>query len=69
MFLKWPSPGNLNASIETIEQIRVKATELFIVNGQGDMLLQLSKIVLLYDEKKAREEYVLVGSMRACIFV
>ena len=40
------------------------ATELFIVNGQGDMLLQTLQDCLFIWWQKAREEYVLVGSMR-----
>ena len=68
MWRKLLSPGSLNASFETKEKIRVKATQLFMVKDQEDMKLQLSVSVLLYGDRK-HEKNTTVAHLDSCVGV
>ena len=60
VFLKWPNPGSLNASIETKEQISMKAKELLIVKDQEDMSCKSPLLSFYKTIESARRMLILI---------
>ena len=60
VFLKWPNPGSLNASIETKEQINMKARQLLMVKDQENMSCNSPLVSFYKTIESARRMLILI---------
>ena len=60
VFLKWPNPGSLNASIETKEQINMKARQLLMVKDQENMSCNSPLVSFYKTTESARRMFILI---------